>query len=234
MSDLSSKVLVVEDEKAVVTLLKYNLEREGYQVDTVGDGREALLAIEENPPDIILLDWMLPELSGIEVCRQLRNRKSHADIPIIMLTARSEEADTVRALEVGVDDYISKPFSSAELTARVKATLRRARKFDMREELNVGSLHMNIATHRVYRFGEEIKLGPIEYKLLRYFMENPGRIFSREKLLDKVWGRDVYVELRTVDVHIRRLRRAINISGHKDIVRTVRSAGYGLENDQIN
>lgn len=229
MGGMKPKVLIVEDETAVVTLLRYNLEYQGFEVDAVSDGEEALVAIEENPPDIVLLDWMLPQLSGIEVCRQLRRRPATKTLPIILLTARGEEADTVRGLDSGADDYVTKPFSPAELTARVHALLRRSRPALSDEALNAADVQMDLAAHRVHRNGREIKLGPTEYRLLRHFMEHPGRVFSREQLLDAVWGRDVYVELRTVDVHIRRLRKALNEGGETDVIRTVRSAGYALE-----
>ncbi len=229
MSGIKPKILIVEDETAVVTLLRYNLEHQGFEVDAVSDGEEALVAVEENPPDLVLLDWMLPQLSGIEVCRQLRRRPATKNLPIILLTARGEEADTVRGLDSGADDYVTKPFSPAELTARVHALLRRSRPALSDEALNAADLQMDLAAHRVHRNGREIKLGPTEYRLLRHFMEHPGRVFSREQLLDSVWGRDVYVELRTVDVHIRRLRKALNEAGEADVIRTVRSAGYALE-----
>ena len=229
MGGMKPKVLIVEDETAVVTLLRYNLEYQGFEVDAVYAGVEALVAIEENPPDIVLLDWMLPQLSGIEVCRQLRRRPATKTLPIILLTARGEEADTVRGLDSGADDYVTKPFSPAELTARVHALLRRSRPALSDEALNAADVQMDLAAHRVHRNGREIKLGPTEYRLLRHFMEHPGRVFSREQLLDAVWGRDVYVELRTVDVHIRRLRKALNEGGETDVIRTVRSAGYALE-----
>lgn len=229
MSGLKPRILIVEDETAVVTLLRYNLEHEGFEVDAVSDGEEALVAVDENPPDLVLLDWMLPQLSGIEVCRQLRRRSATKQLPIIMLTARGEEADTVRGLDAGADDYVPKPFSPAELTARVHALLRRSRPALSEESLTVADIRMDLAAHRVRRGETEIKLGPTEYRLLRHFMEHPGRVFSREQLLDAVWGRDVYVELRTVDVHIRRLRKALNDGGGDDLIRTVRSAGYALE-----
>jgi two-component system phosphate regulon response regulator PhoB len=229
MTAMKPRILIVEDEAAVVTLLRYNLEHEGFEVDAVSDGEEALIAVDENPPDIILLDWMLPQLSGIEVCRQLRRRSATKTLPIIMLTARGEEADTVRGLDAGADDYVPKPFSPGELIARVHALLRRARPALSDESLSVADIRMDLASHRVFRGEGEIKLGPTEYRLLRHFMEHPGRVFSREQLLDSVWGRDVYVELRTVDVHIRRLRKALNELGGEDLIRTVRSAGYALE-----
>lgn len=228
---MKPRILIVEDEAPVVTLLRYNLEREGYEVDAAGDGEEALVAVDENPPDLILLDWMLPEVSGIEVARRLRRGPKTKSIPVIMLTARSEEADTVRGLEAGADDYLTKPFSPAELLARVRALLRRTRPSFSDELLNCGDVVMDLAAHRVHRQGKEVKLGPTEYRLLRHFMEHPGRVFSREQLLDAVWGRDVYVELRTVDVHIRRLRKALNEGEGSDLIRTVRSAGYAMEPD---
>ena len=222
-------VLVVEDESAVATLLRYNLEREGFVVSAAEDGREALMAVDENPPDLILLDWMLPETTGIEVCRQLRRKPVTKTLPIIMLTARGEEGDKIRGLDAGADDYVTKPFSPAELTARIHALLRRSRPVLTDERLTAADISMDLAAHRVHRGEEEIKLGPTEFRLLRHFLEHPGRVFSREQLLDSVWGRDVYVEPRTVDVHIRRLRKALNANGHADIIRTVRSAGYALE-----
>lgn len=222
-------VLLVEDESAVATLLRYNLEREGFAVTAAEDGREALLSVDENPPDLILLDWMLPEITGIEVCRQLRRKPVTKSLPIIMLTARGEEGDKVRGLDAGADDYVTKPFSPAELTARIHALLRRSRPVLSDEQLTAADISMDLAAHRVHRGDIEIKLGPTEFRLLRHFLEHPGRVFSREQLLDAVWGRDVYVEPRTVDVHIRRLRKALNANGHADIIRTVRSAGYALE-----
>lgn len=229
MSEMKPKILIVEDESSVVTLLRYNLEHHGFEVSAVSDGEDALVAVAENPPDLILLDWMLPQLSGIEVCRRLRRRPESKQLPIIMLTARGEEADTIRGLDSGADDYVTKPFSPTELVARVNALLRRFRPALSDEHISIDGLRMDLAAHRVYRNEREVKLGPTEYRLLRHFMEHPGRVFSREQLLDSVWGRDVYVELRTVDVHIRRLRKALNEGGEADIFRTVRSAGYALE-----
>jgi len=223
------RILIVEDETAVVTLLRYNLEREGFDVSAAYDGEEALLSVEESPPDIILLDWMLPHISGLETCRRLRRRAETRNLPIIMLTARGEEADTVRGLDAGADDYVTKPFSPAELVARVRALLRRTRPALSDEVIECADLTMDLAAHRVHRSGREIKLGPTEFRLLRHLMEHPGRVFSREQLLDAVWGRDVYVEIRTVDVHIRRLRKALNGLNEADLIRTVRSAGYALE-----
>ncbi len=226
---MKPRILIVEDETAVVTLLRYNLEREGFEVDAALDGREAMIAVDENPPDLVLLDWMLPEMSGIEVCRQLRRKPVSKSIPVIMLTARGEESDTVRGLDAGADDYVTKPFSPAELVARMHALLRRSRPVLADEKLLAADISMDLAAHRVHRSGAEIKLGPTEFRLLRHLLEYPGRVFSREQLLDAVWGRDVYVEPRTVDVHIRRLRKALNDGGKADLIRTVRSAGYALE-----
>lgn len=226
---MSSLVLIVEDEPGLVTMLRYNLEREGYRVEEAADGEEALLKVEEATPDIILLDWMLPRLSGLEVCRRVRRRPETRDLPIIMLTARGEEADRVRGLDTGADDYVTKPFSPSELMARMRALLRRSRPSTAHETLTCGDVVMDLAAHKVWRNGRFVKLGPTEFRLLRYFLEHSGRVLSREHLLDAVWGRDIYVEERTVDVHIRRLRKALNEDGEIDPIRTVRSAGYALE-----
>jgi two-component system phosphate regulon response regulator PhoB len=222
-------VLVVEDEPALLALLRYNLESEGYRVLEAKNGEEGLTLIRETKPDLVLLDWMLPFLSGIEVCRQMRRLPDLKSIAVIMLTAKSEEADKLRGLEVGADDYVTKPFSPSELMARVKAVLRRARPQLSTETLSYRDLSMDLATHRVKRMEKDVHLGPTEFRLLRFLMENQGRVFSREQLLDHVWGRDIYVEPRTVDVHIRRLRKAINIEGALDVIRTVRAAGYSLD-----
>jgi len=222
-------VLIVEDQEALVTMLRYNLENSGFRVNTAGDGEEALVAAAEEVPDLILLDWMLPLMSGIEVCRQLRSKSDTRRVPIIMLTARGEEADKLRGLDSGCDDYITKPFSPAELTARINAVLRRSKPELSSEMLTFADLAMDLAAHRVRRNGQDIHLGPTEFRLLRHLMQHPGRVFTREQLLDSVWGRDVYVEPRTVDVHIRRLRKALNQSGDDDLIRTVRSAGYSLD-----
>ena len=222
-------ILIVEDEADLVTLLRYNLESEGFRVAEASNGEEALVLIQEERPDLILLDWMLPMLSGIEVCRQLRRRPQTADVPIIMLTARGEEGDKIRGLECGADDYVTKPFSPAELIARVRAVMRRARPSLEAQLLAFDDLVMDLTTHRVRRGERSVHLGPTEFKLLRHFLQNPKRVFSREQLLDAVWGRDVYVELRTVDVHIRGLRRAINNDSEMDLIRTIRSAGYALD-----
>jgi two-component system phosphate regulon response regulator PhoB len=228
-SALKPLILVVEDEPGLVEMLAYNLEREGFRAATAGNGEEALLMAAEQTPHLILLDWMLPLMSGLEVCRQLRRNPKSRDIPIIMLTARGEEADRVRGLNSGADDYIVKPFSPAELVARVRAVLRRTSPSLAEEVLRFGDILMDLAGHRVRRNGRDVHLGPTEFRLLRHFMQHPGRVFSREQLLDLVWGHDVYVELRTVDVHIRRLRKALNDENDEDVIRTVRSAGYAMD-----
>ncbi|WP_340116435.1 phosphate regulon transcriptional regulator PhoB [Pelagibius sp. 7325] len=222
-------VLIVEDQEALVTMLRYNLEGAGFRANTAGDGEEALVAAAEEVPDLILLDWMLPLMSGIEVCRQLRSKAETKRVPIIMLTARGEETDKLRGLDSGCDDYITKPFSPAELIARINAVLRRSKPELSSEMLTFEDLAMDLAAHRVRRSGQDIHLGPTEFRLLRHLMQHPGRVFTREQLLDSVWGRDVYVEPRTVDVHIRRLRKALNQGGEDDLIRTVRSAGYSLD-----
>jgi two-component system phosphate regulon response regulator PhoB len=226
---MTPRILIVEDEGPLVTLLRYNLEREGFTISEASDGEEALLRAAEDRPDMILLDWMLPLLSGIEVCRRLRRLPDTATVPIIMLTARGEENDKVRGFDCGADDYITKPFSPVELIARVRALLRRARPELAAEQLDFADLVMDLAAHRVRRSDREVHLGPTEFRLLQHLMRNPGRVFSREQLLDAVWGRDVYVEARTVDVHIRRLRKALNGAGDQDLIRTVRAAGYALD-----
>ncbi len=222
-------VLVVEDEAALLTLLRYNLEKEGFSVAEARDGEEALLQLKEQVPDAVLLDWMLPRVSGLELCRQIRRSPAWREVPIIMLTARGEEGDRVRGLDSGADDYVVKPFSTTELVARLRAVIRRARPAASAEVLHFGDLTLDLSAHRVSRNGTQIHLGPTEFRLLRFFLERPGRVFSREQLLDAVWGRDAEVELRTVDVHIRRLRKALNEGGNKDLVRTVRAAGYALD-----
>jgi two-component system phosphate regulon response regulator PhoB len=222
-------VLVVEDEDSLATLLQYNLQKEGYDVGLAGDGEEALLLVDERLPDLIVLDWMLPKVSGIEVCRRLRQRNETRNVPIIMLTARGEESDRVRGLDTGADDYVVKPFSMTELTARLRAVLRRIRPGLAEDRVRRGDLLIDRVAHRVKRAGQEIHLGPTEFRLLDYLMQHPGRVFSREQLLDAVWGSDVYVEARTVDVHIGRLRKALGVSEADDPIRTVRSAGYSLD-----
>ena len=222
-------ILIVEDEAAIVTLLSYNLEREGFQVLEARNGEEGLLLATERRPDLILLDWMLPLLSSIEVYRRLRRTPQTRSIPIIMLTARGEEGDRIRGLNAGADDYVTKPFSPSELLARVRAVMRRAHPSADAETLRCGDIVMDIAAHKVRRGGRDVHLGPTEFRLLRHFLEHQGRVFSREQLLDSVWGTDVYVEPRTVDVHIRRLRKALNEATEDDPIRTVRSAGYALD-----
>ncbi|MEM8540333.1 MAG: phosphate regulon transcriptional regulator PhoB [Pseudomonadota bacterium] len=222
-------VMVVEDEEALCILLKYNLEAEGYAVTIVMRGDEAEETLRENQPDLLVLDWMLPGLSGIELCRRLRARSETQDIPIIMLTARGEESERIRGLSTGADDYVVKPFSTPELLARVRAMLRRAKPEVVASRLRVGDIELDRAAHRVYRNERELKLGPTEFRLLEFFLQAPGRVFSRAQLLDGVWGDNIYVDDRTVDVHIGRLRKAINIGRVKDPIRTVRSAGYSLE-----
>ena len=224
-------ILLVEDDRALVELLTYHFEREDFTVRATADGEEALLLVREAAPDVVILDWMLEGVSGIEVCRRLRRMRETANVPIIMLTARGEEADRIRGLETGADDYVTKPFSPRELVARVLAVLRRVRPALAGERLRYGDLEMDVVSHRVRRGGEAVALGPTEFRLLRHFLEHPGRVFSRERLLDSVWGRDSDIELRTVDVHIRRLRQAINCDGRADIIRTVRSAGYALDSE---
>ncbi len=228
MTDLQPSVLVVEDEPAQREVLSYNLESEGYRVIKAADGTEALLLIEEEQPDLILLDWMLPGTSGIEICRQIKSRPAFRMIPVIMLSARSEEVDKVRGLDTGADDYISKPYSIVELLARVKAHLRRSRPATMGERLVYGDIVLDSETHKVFRGENELRLGPTEFRLLTTFMEKPGRVWSRDQLLDRVWGRDIYVDTRTVDVHVGRLRKVLGSHGGDDLIRTVRGAGYAL------
>ncbi len=222
-------ILIAEDDQALVELLKYNFESEGFEVIVALDGETALTLAEDRAPDLLILDWMMPRLSGIQVCRQLRRRPETAALPIIILTARGEESDRVQGFESGADDYVVKPFSPSELVARVRAVLRRASPGLSEETLRYGDLVMDLAAHRVTRDGRPVKLGSTEFRLLKVFMERPGRVYSREQLLDRVWGRDIYVELRTVDVHIRRLRKALNDDGDNDLIRTVRAAGYSLD-----
>ncbi|MBR2657259.1 MAG: phosphate regulon transcriptional regulator PhoB [Loktanella sp.] len=228
MTDLQPSVLVVEDEPAQREVLSYNLESEGYRVIKAADGNEALLLIEEEQPDLILLDWMLPGTSGIEICRQIKSRPAFRMTPVIMLSARSEEVDKVRGLDTGADDYISKPYSIVELLARVKAHLRRSRPATMGERLVYGDIVLDSETHKVFRGQNELRLGPTEFRLLTTFMEKPGRVWSRDQLLDRVWGRDIYVDARTVDVHVGRLRKVLGSHGGDDLIRTVRGAGYAL------
>lgn len=226
---MSARVLVVEDEEALSALLEYNLGKEGFEVRVSSDGEDALLAVEEDKPDLVLLDWMLPGLSGIEICRRIRAKSDTRDTPVIMLTARGEEDDRIRGLDTGADDYLTKPFSIPELTARVRALLRRSRPTLSAEVATFGDLTLDRETRRVRRSEREVHLGPTEFRLLDCLMQRPGRVFSREQLLDLVWGRDVYVEARTVDVHVGRLRKALNRRGERDPIRTVRAAGYALD-----
>ena len=221
-------VLVVDDEAAQREMLVYNIEAEGYRTSRAENGEDALLAVSEDPPDVIVLDWMMPRLSGIEVCRQLKIRPETRSIPVIMLSARSEEIDRVRGLETGADDYVVKPYSVTELMARVRAQLRRVRPATVGQMLTYEDIVLDAETHRVTRDGAPVKLGPTEFRLLSTFMEKPGRVWSRDQLLDRVWGRDVYVDTRTVDVHVGRLRKALSGTGGEDPVRTVRGAGYAL------
>jgi two-component system phosphate regulon response regulator PhoB len=226
-----AKMLLVEDDAALAELLVYHFKREYFDVKQTPDGEEALLLAQETPPDIVLLDWMVEGLSGIEVCRRLRRMPETANVPIIMLTARGEEEDRVRGLETGADDYVTKPFSPRELVARVGAVLRRVRPALAGEALVYADIEMDTVGHKVKRSGSTVALGPTEFRLLKHFLEHPGWVFSRERLLDSVWGHDSDIEPRTVDVHIRRLRKAINEGGRPDIIRTVRSAGYALDAD---
>ncbi len=227
---MSAHVLVVEDEEALATLLRYNLEKEGYRVSVAGDGEEALLMAEETPPDLVVLDWMLPKAAGIEVCRRLRLRNETRNTPIVMLTARDDESERIRGLDTGADDYVTKPFSMSELLARLRAVMRRIRPALADDKLQCGDIMMDRVAHRVKRAGREVHLGPTEFRLLEHLMRHPGRVFSREQLLDAVWGSDVYVEARTVDVHIGRLRKALNAdTDAHDPIRTVRSAGYSID-----
>jgi len=225
------RILLVEDDHALVELLTFNLRREEFTVEATADGEDALLIARESAPDLVILDWMIEGVSGIEVCRRLRRLNETANVPIIMLTARTEEADRVRGLETGADDYITKPFSPKELVARVSAVLRRMRPALAGEKLSYADIEMDLVSHRLRRGGQPVAIGPTEFRLLKHFLEHPGRVFSRERLLDLVWGRDSEIELRTVDVHIRRLRKAINVGGRPDLIRTVRSAGYALDAD---
>jgi len=225
---MSAKVLVVEDDESLTLLLRYNLEAEGFRVNIVQRGDEAEAAIGEEPPDLIVLDWMLPGLSGIELCRRIRSGKMSSAIPVLILTARGEEQDRIRGLMTGADDYVVKPFSVPELMARVRAILRRSNPERLAQILEVQDIALDRDAHRVSRNGREVRLGPTEYKLLEFMMESPGRVFTRTQLLDGVWGRDVYVDERTVDVHIGRLRKSINRGKEKDPIRTVRGAGYAL------
>ncbi|WP_169546064.1 phosphate regulon transcriptional regulator PhoB [Sneathiella aquimaris] len=225
------KVLIVEDEPSMIELLRYNLVSAGFEVSSAMDGEEALMLIDEQTPDMVLLDWMLPKISGIEVCRMLRRKQETRNLPVIMITARGEETDRVRGLDVGADDYMSKPFSPNELLARIRAVLRRHNPNLGSDMISVADVSMDLVAYKVSRAGRELHLGPTEFKLLRYFMERAGRVLTREQLLDGVWGQNVYVEDRTVDVHIRRLRKALNSENEVDLIRTVRAVGYCFEKE---
>jgi two-component system phosphate regulon response regulator PhoB len=222
-------LLLVEDDRALADLLIWHFSREGYEIVRTADGDEAILLAEERPPDLVILDWMIEGVSGIEVCRRLRRKPATARVPIIMLTARGEESDRIRGLETGADDYVTKPFSPRELIARVGAVLRRVRPALAGEQLIYADIEMNLEEHRVRRGGHKVALGPTEFRMLRHFLENPGRVFSRERLLDAVWSHNAEIDARTVDVHVRRLRKALNEGGLPDLIRTVRSAGYALD-----
>jgi two-component system phosphate regulon response regulator PhoB len=226
---MGARILIVEDEEALTLLLRYNLEAEGYEVETVARGDEADSRLKENVPDLVILDWMLPGLSGIEICRRLRARTETRTLPIIMLTARGEESERIRGLGTGADDYIVKPFSVPELVARVGALLRRASPERMANLLNYGDIELDREKKRVSRSGRPVELGPTEFRLLEFLLERPGRVFSRAQLLDGVWGRDVYIDDRTVDVHVGRLRKALNRGHAADPIRTVRGSGYALD-----
>ena len=228
---MTNKILIVEDEEDIVTLLQYNLEHEGFDVCTEMDGGKAIEAVAANQPDLMLLDWMLPEKSGVEICRDLRENADFRNIPIIMLTARAEEADKVEGLSVGADDYMTKPFSVPELIARIRALLRRVRPTPAKGVLEFEDVKMDLETCRVTRGNRFVHLGPTEFRLLQFLMERPRHVFPREELLKSVWGNDIHVELRTVDVHVRRLRKAMNESGEKDLIRTVRASGYSIDGD---
>ncbi|MEW6256158.1 MAG: phosphate regulon transcriptional regulator PhoB [Pseudomonadota bacterium] len=225
---MAARILIIEDEEALSLLLRYNLESEGYAVDTVIRGDEAETRLRESVPDLVILDWMLPGLSGIELCRRLRTRPETERLPVIMLTARGDETERVRGLATGADDYVVKPFSVPELLARVRALLRRAKPEHVATLLRAGDIELDRETHRVHRAGREVHLGPTEFRLLEFLMQSPGRVFSREQLLDGVWGQDVYIDERTVDVHVGRLRKAINRGRQMDPIRTVRGAGYSF------
>ncbi len=222
-------ILIVEDEAALQKLLAYNLEAAGFEVAQAFDGEEALTLLAERTPDLVVIDWMIPQLSGLELLRRIRRRPEQAHLPVVMLTARAEEPDRLRGLETGADDYVTKPFSPAELVARIRAVLRRVRPAFADQVLQFQDLRLDLTAHRVFRGMREIHLSPTEFRLLRHFLENPGRVFSRAQLLDRVWGGELDIELRTVDATIRRLRRALNAGGEQDLLRTVRAEGYALD-----
>ncbi|MAV48982.1 MAG: phosphate regulon transcriptional regulatory protein PhoB [Pelagibacteraceae bacterium] len=226
---MSATILVVEDEKSISTLIQYNLEKEGFKVHTSETGEEGFDQIKKSLPDLVLLDWMLPDLSGIDICKQIKKDAKLKSIPVIMLTAKSEEADKIRGFETGADDYVTKPFSTKELILRIQALLKRVKPSLTEDIASFKNIKIDRLARRVYRGDKEIKLGPTEYNLLNFFIKNPMRVYSREQLLNQVWGNEIYVESRTVDVHIRRLRKAINLDNQDDLIRTVRSAGYALD-----
>lgn len=226
---MSPKVTIVEDEEALSVLLRYNLEAEGYLVETISHGEEADIHLQESVPDLLILDWMLPGVSGIELCRRLRARPNTERLPVIMLTARGEETERVRGLATGADDYLVKPFSTPELMARVRALLRRSKPALISSVLRYADIELDRGSHRVHRERREVRLGPTEFRLLDFLMASPGRVFSRAQLLDGVWGHDLYVDERTVDVHVGRLRKALNFSSKPDLIRTVRGAGYSMD-----
>ena len=228
---MGARILIVEDEEPLALLLRYNLESEGYEVETIARGDDADTRMREAAPDLVVLDWMLPGLSGIELCRRLRARPESKALPIIMLTARGEESDRVRGLSTGADDYLVKPFSTPEFMARVKALLRRAKPEVLSSVLKVGDIVLDRESHRVYRKKSEIRLGPTEFRLLEFMMRHPGRVFSRSQLLDNVWGETIYIDERTVDVHVGRLRKAVNNGRMPDVIRTIRGAGYAIRED---
>ncbi len=225
---IAPKIMVVEDDEPLCVLLRYNLEAEGYEVEVINRGDEAELRLQENVPDLLVLDWMVPAVSGIELCRRLRMRPETERLPVIMLTARGEESDRVRGLSTGADDYLVKPFSTPEFIARVRALLRRSKPEVLSTVLKVGDIELDRESHRVFRRKNEIRLGPTEFRLLEFMMQHPGRVFSRSQLLDNVWGETIYIDERTVDVHVGRLRKAVNQGRMPDIIRTIRGAGYAI------
>ncbi len=229
---MTDKIMIIEDEEDIITLLRYNLEKEGFEVSCVSDGSKAFNAIKINQPTLILLDWMLPNMNGIDICKQIRYDNDLRNIPVIMLTARGEEADKIKGLTIGADDYMTKPFSVPELIARIRALLRRIQPMKTKGELVFEDIRMDLATCRVFRGNRSVHLGPTEFRLLQFLMEQPRHVFPREQLLKEVWGADIHVELRTVDVHIRRLRKAMNEGGETDLIRTVRAAGYSIDSKQ--
>lgn len=226
---VQNSILLVEDDQPLAMMLSYNLEKAGFYARVAGDGEEALAMVRDEIPDLLVLDWMVPKLSGLEICRTLRRTKETERVPIIMLTARTAEDDRVRGLESGADDYITKPFSPKELIARIQAVLRRSKPATARDQMQLADVSMDLVSYKVTRAGKELHLGPMEFRLLRHFMENPGRVYSREQIINSVWGPSIYIEERTVDVHIRRLRKALQVTGGPDLIRTVRSAGYAMD-----